>query len=186
MNNSNMLSSIGQHSTNQTLRLVDRDRLVAQRVRVKPNEKLISKITEPSKPQHNLLENLCDLSTDFIQIDSNSNNDDLIDLGNSQMSAFFHDISNGQKTLWKEEKKITTTNYKTIKGLGFYYCESCPFICLNVKVFLEHNEKDHHFHHSPLKSLLRTKCIACDNIFYSLNVLRVSKFKYIMYISLLF
>lgn len=174
--NFNMLSSIGQQASNnysnQTLRLVDRDRLVAQRVRVKSNEKLISKIKETSNPSQHFSDNLCDLSTDF-DFNPNSNSEELLDLGNSQMSAFFRDFSDGQKTLWKEEKKINASNYKTIKGLGFYFCDSCPFICLNAKLFLEHNEKDH-FHNSPLKSLLRTKCIGCENIFYSVNVLRVS------------
>lgn len=169
MTNSNMLSSIELLSSNQTLRLVDRDRLVAQRVRVIPDEKLISKTTETAKLQQNLLNNFCDLSTDFDIVQS-SNSDDLLDLGNSQMSTFFREFSENQKTLCKEEKSAST-NYKTINGLGFYYCDSCPFLCLNVKIILEHNEKNH-FHHSPLKSSLRTKCIGCDNIFYSVNVLR--------------
>jgi len=166
-----MLSSVGQPPTNQTLRLVDKDRLIAQRVRVKSDEKLISKTPDASKTQHNLLENLCDLSTDF-DFNPNSNVADLLDLGNSQMSSFFREFTDEQKTLCKEEKKTSTNNYKIIKGIGFYACDSCPFLCLDVKLFLEHSEKDHHFHHSPLKSLLRTKCIGCDNIFYSVNVLR--------------
>lgn len=174
-----MLSSIGQQSTTssssscQTLRLVNRDRLIAQRVRVKPHEKLISKTADAARPQQNSLDNLCDLSTDF-DFNANSNGADLLDLSNSQMSSFFREFSNGKNTLWKEEKKSAATNYKTVKGLGFYSCDSCPFLCLNVKLFLEHGEKDHHYHHSPLKSLLKTKCIGCDNIFYSINVLRVS------------
>jgi len=168
-----MLSSIELQPPNQTLRLVDRDRLVAQRVRVISDEKLISKIVETARPQQNLLNNFSDLTTDF-DIIQNSNSDDLIDLGNSQMSSFFREFSENQKTLCKEEKKTASTNYKTINGLGFYYCDSCPFLCLNVKIILEHNEKSDHFHHSSLKSLLRTKCIGCDNIFYSVNVLRVS------------
>lgn len=175
-----MLSLIEQQPTNQTLRLVDKDRLIAQRVRVKSDEKLISKTIETSKPQQNSLDNLFDLSTDF-EFNSNSNSEDLIDLGNSQMSAFFREFSNGQKTLLKEEKKNPATNYKTIKGLGFYSCDSCPFLCLNVKLFLEHTEKDHHLHQSPLKSLLKIKCIGCDNIFYSINVLRVSTYVYFIY-----
>lgn len=169
------MSSIGQQASNysnQTLRLVDRERLVSQRVRVKSNEKLISKLNYNFNPLHISSENICDLSTDF-DFNSNSNNEELLDLGNSQMSTFFREFSDGQNTLCKEEKKINSSNYKTIKGLGFYFCDSCPFICLNPKLFLEHNEKDH-LHNSPLKSLFRTKCIGCENIFYSVNVLRVS------------
>lgn len=168
-----MLSSIGQQPSNQTLRLVDRDRLVVQRVRVKAHDKLISKTEETSNPQQNVLDNLWDLSTDF-NFSQNSNNDELLDLGNSQTSSFFREVSGDDKVLWEEEKKNTSPHYKTINGFGYYSCDSCPFLCLNTKLFLEHNEKDHHIHHAPLKSLLRTKCIGCDNIFYSLNVLRVS------------
>lgn len=166
-----MLSSIELQPSNQTLRLVNRDRLVVQRVRVISDEKLISK-TEAARPQQNLFNNFSDLTNDF-DIIQNSNSDDLVDLGNSQMSTFFREFSENQKTLCKEEKKTATPiNFKTINGLGFYYCDSCPFLCLNVKIILEHNEKSDHFHHSSLKSLLRTKCIGCDNIFYSVNVLR--------------
>jgi len=169
-----MLSSIELQSSNQTLRLVDRDRLVVQRVRVISDEKLISKTEATRPPQLNLLNNFSDLTNDF-DIIQNSNSDDLVDLGNSQMSTFFREFSENQKTLCKEEKKTAAPiNFKTINGLGFYYCDSCPFLCLNVKIILEHNEKNDHFHHSSLKSLLRTKCIGCDNIFYSVNVLRVS------------
>lgn len=172
-NNFNMLSSTGQPASNQTLRLVDKDRLVAQRLRVKSDEKLISKIRETSNLSIHSPDNLWEFSTDS-DLNANSNNcDDLLDLGNTQMSTFFREFSNDQKTLCKEEKKISAPNYKTIKGFGFYFCDSCPFICLNVKSYLEHNEKDH-FHNSSLKSLQRTKCIGCDNIFYSVNVLRVS------------
>ncbi|XP_050544991.1 zinc finger protein 92-like [Daktulosphaira vitifoliae] len=166
-----MLQSVERKSTNQTLRLVDRNRLIAQRVRVIPNEKLISNATEISKSQHNVLDNLLELPTEF-DLNPNSSNDELLELSNSQMSAFFREFSDSQKTVCKEEKKNTTSSYKTIKGLGFYTCETCPFLCVNVKLFLEHNEKDHNFHHLPLKSLLRTKCIGCDNVFYSINVLR--------------
>jgi len=168
-----MLSSIGLQPSNQTLRLVDKNRLVAQRVRVVPDEKLISKTTELPKLQQNLMNNFSDLSTDF-DIIQNSNSDDLVDLGNSQMSTFFREFSENQKTLCKEEKKTAPSSYKTINGLGFYYCDSCPFLCLNVKIFLEHTEKHPQFHYFQIKSLMRTKCIGCDNIFYSLNVLRVS------------
>lgn len=164
-----MLSSIGLQPSNQSVRLVDSDRLIAQRVRVKPDAKLILQTTETAKPQPNLLD--WDFSTDF-DIIQNSNSDDLVDLGNSQMSTFFHEFSENQNTVCKVEEKNTSSNYKTINGLGFYSCESCPFLCLNVKFFLEHNEKD--YHQSLHKSLLRTKCIGCDNIFYSVNVLRVS------------
>lgn len=170
--NSNMLSSIGLQPSNQTLRLVDRDRLVAQRVRVIPDEKLISKTIITANPQQHLMNNLSDLSTDFdVQ---NSNNDDLLDLGNSQMSTFFREFSENQKTLCKEEKRTASTNFKTINGLGFYYCDLCPFISLNIKFISEHNEKNLQFHHSSLKPFVRTKCVGCDNIFYSVNVLRVS------------
>lgn len=174
--------SIEQQSTSskQTLRLVDKDRLIVQRVRVKPDEKLISKTIEKSKPQENLSENLWDLSNDY-DVYQNSN-DDLLDLGNSQMSAFFREFTEGKKNVWKEEKKSLPNYYKSVKGSGFYSCDSCPFLCLNVKSFVEHNTKDHNFHHSPLKSLLRIKCIGCENIFYSINVLRVSIFIYLMII----
>lgn len=178
-----MLSSIDQKSSNQMLRLVDRDRLVVQRVRVKPDEKLISKTAETSKPQQNAFEHFFDLTTDF-DIYPNSNSNDLLDISNSQMSALFQEFSNSKNLLWKEEKKISDVNYKTIKGIGFYSCDSCPFLCINVKLFLEHKEKDHHFHHSPLNSLLRTKCIGCDNIFYSPNVLRVSIYNFIIYFTI--
>lgn len=171
--NFNMLSSIELQPSNQTLRLVDSDRLVAQRVRVIPGENLISKTIDTAKPQQNLINNFSDLSTDF-DIIQNSNSDDLLDLGSSQTSTFFREISDNQKTFCKEEIKTASTNYKTINGFGFYYCDSCPFLCLNVKIILEHNEKNLHFHHSSLNSFLRTKCIGCDNIFYSVNVLRVS------------
>ncbi|XP_060867315.1 gastrula zinc finger protein xFG20-1-like [Metopolophium dirhodum] len=166
-----MLTSSGLQPSNHTLRLVDRDRLVAQRVRVIPDEKLIFKTTETAKPQQNLLNNFSDLSTDF-DIIQNSNSVDLLDLGNSQMSTFFREFSENQKTLCKEEKKTASSNYKTINGLGFYYCDSCPFICLNVKIILDHNEKNHIFHNNSLKSPQRIKCIGCDNIFSSVNVLR--------------
>lgn len=168
-----MFTSSGLQPSNHTLRVVDRDRLVTQRVRVIPDEKLIFKTTETAKPQQNLLNNFSDLSTDF-DIIQNSNSSDLLDLGNSQMSTFFREFSENQKTLCKEEKKTASTNYKTINGLGFYYCDSCPFLCLNDKIILDHNEKNHHFYHSSLKSSQRIKCIGCDNIFYSVNVLRVS------------
>lgn len=169
------MSSIGQQSPNQTLRLVDRNRLVVQRVRVKPHEKLISKTLETCSSQQNSVENIWDLSSDF-DFNTNSNVDDLLDLGNTQMSLFLREFSNGDgEDQGKEEKRNATANYKTIKGLGFYCCDSCPFLCLNVNSFLEHKEKDHHFHHSPLKSLLKTKCIGCNNIFYSINVLQVNK-----------
>lgn len=168
------MSLIGQQSSTQTLRLVDRNRLIAQRVRVKPEEKLISKTTDTSMPQQNMLDNLWDLSSDF-DFNTNSNTDVLLDLSNTQMSAFFREFSDDQDP-WKEEQ-ITASNHKTIKELGFYLCDLCPFLCLNVKLFLEHKEKDHS-HHSPPKSLLRTKCIGCNNIFYSVNVLRVSMHTY--------
>lgn len=162
------MSLIGQQSSTQTLRLVDRNRLIDQRVRVKPAEKLISKTIVPSVPQENILDNLWDVSTDF-DLNTNSNADVLLDLGNTQMSAFFREFSDCQDSL-KEEQK-TASNHKTIKG--FYLCDSCPFLCLNVKLILEHKEKEHSSH-SPPKSLLRTKCIGCENIFYSVNALRVS------------
>lgn len=167
-----MLSSSEPQPSN-SLRPVDRDRLVPQRVRVIPDEKLISKTTETVKPQQNLLNNFSDLSTDF-DIIQNSNSVDLLDFGNSQMSTFLREFSEDQETLCKEEKKTASTNYKTINGLGFYYCDSCPFLCLNVKIILDHNEKNHLFHNNSLKSPQRIKCIGCDNIFYSVNVLRVS------------
>lgn len=168
------MSSIGQ-LPNQTLRLVDRNRLVVQRVRVKPDDKLKSITSETCSSQQNLVENVWDLSND-LDFNANSNVDDLMDLGNTQMSSFFREFSSGSsQDQWKEEKQNAASNYKTVRGLGFYCCDSCPFLCLNVKSFLEHKEKDHHFHHAPLKSLLRTKCIGCDNIFYSINVLQVSK-----------
>lgn len=167
-----MLPSIERKSANQTLRLVDRNRLIAQRVRVIPNEKLISSAIETCKSQHNVLDNLLELPAE-LDLNPSSNNDELLELSNSQMSAFFQEFSDNQKAVCKEEKKNATSSYKTVKGLGFYACETCPFLCVNVKLFLEHNEKDHNFHHLPLKSLLRTKCIGCDNVFYSINVLRV-------------
>ncbi|KAL4120593.1 hypothetical protein QTP88_013259 [Uroleucon formosanum] len=166
-----MLSSSELQPSNHTLRPVDRDRLVPQRVRVIPDEKLISKTTETAKPQQNLLNNFSDLSTDF-DIIQNSNSVDLLDFGNSQMSTFLREFSEDQETLCKEEKKTASTNYKTINGLGFYYCDSCPFLCLNVKIILDHNEKNHLFHNNLLKSPQRIKCIGCENIFYSVNVLR--------------
>lgn len=175
-----MLSSNGQQSSNQMLRLVDRNRLVAQRVRVKPDEKLIySQAAETPKLQQNFDANLLELTETDLDLNPNSNSDDLLDISNSQMSEIFQELSDNQKNPWKEEIKTTAPNFKTINGFGYYSCDSCPFLCVNVKLFLEHNEKDHHFHQSPLKSLLRTKCIGCDNIFYSLNVLRVSIFSFI-------
>lgn len=177
-----MLSSIGQQSASgstssyQTLRLVDKNRLIAQRVRVKSHDKLISKPEDVVRPQQNSIDNLWELSTDF-DFNTNSNSADLLDLGNSQMSSFFREFSVGEKSLCKEEKKTATTNYKTIKGLGFYSCNLCPFLCLNDKVLLEHSEKNHHFHHAPPKSLPKTMCIGCDNTFYSINVLRVSIYR---------
>jgi len=171
------MSSISQQSPNQMLKLVDSNRLVEQRVRVKPQDKLVLKTSETCSSWQNSMENLWDLSSDF---NVNSNVDDLLDLGNTQMSSIFREFSSSggsnEDHQWKEEKQNATTCYKTIKGLGFYSCDSCPFLCLNVKSFLEHKDNDHHFHHSPLKSLLRTKCVGCDNIFYSFNVLRVSIF----------
>ncbi|XP_050444367.1 zinc finger protein 595-like [Adelges cooleyi] len=167
-----MLSSIGNQSSNQTLRLVDRNRLVAQRLRVIPNEKLISNPVETTNFQHNLLENLWDLQSEFDINTPNTNGNELLEISNSQMSDIFRDFSDNQNTICKEETRKPAINYKIIKGSGFYSCESCPFLCLNVKLFLEHNEKDHNFHHLPLKSLLKTKCIGCDNVFYSVNVLR--------------
>lgn len=178
-----MLSSIELQPSDQTLRLVDKNRLVAQRVRVVPDEKLISKTTEIAQPQQNFMNNFSDLSTDF-DIIQNSNSDDLVDLGNSQMSTVFCEFLENQNTLCKEEKKTAPSSYKTINGTRFYYCDSCPFLCLNVKIILEHNEKNN-FHHSQHKSLLRLKCIGCDNIFYSLNVLRVSIHYFCVTINLL-
>lgn len=169
--------SIGKQSSpsNHSLRVVEEHRLIAQRLRVKPDEKLISKTADPSKPQYPsspAVSSLCDLSTDF-DFNINSNNADLVDLGNSQMSSFFREFNESRETC-KEEKKISNANYKTVKGKGFYLCDLCPFVCLNYNLFLEHNEKSHHVYHSPLKPTLKAKCIACDNLFYSVNVLRVS------------
>lgn len=172
--NTNMLS-IGPQSTSskQTLRVVDKNRLIEQRVRVKPDEKLIFKSIEESMPQ----ENLWDLSNDYIYQNSN---DDLLDLGNSQMSSFFREFTESKNNAWKEEKNTPSNYFKSIKGSGFYFCGSCPFLCLNVKLFLEHSTKDHNVHLDPLKSLLRTKCVGCENIFYSVNVLRVSIFIFLI------
>lgn len=169
--------SIGKYSpsSNHSLRVVEEHRLIAQRLRVKPDEKLISKTDDPSKPQYPnspAVSSLCDLSTDF-DFNINSNNPDLVDLGNSQMSSFFREFTENRETC-KEEKKTSNANYKTVKGKGCYLCDLCPFLCLNYNLFLEHNEKNHHAYHSPLKPTFKAKCIGCDNMFYSVNVLRVS------------
>lgn len=141
---------------------MDKDRFI----RVKSKEKLIS------YRQENVLDNLGDLSTDF-DFNPNLNNNDLVNFDTNQLSTFFRYLSNSPATLWKEEKSITATNFKTVKGLGFYFCDSCPFLSLNVKSFLQHNENNS-TEHSTIKSIFKVKCIGCDNIFYSLNVLRVS------------
>lgn len=181
--------SIGKQSSpaNHSLRVVEEHRLIAQRLRVKPDEKLISKTADPSKPQYPsspAVSSLCDLSTDF-DFNINSNNPDLVDLGNSQMSSFFREFTENREPC-KEEKKISNANYKTVKGKGCYLCDLCPFVCLNYNLFLEHNEKSHHVYHSPLKPTLKAKCIGCDNMFYSVNVLRVSTFFIKFYIKFRF
>lgn len=139
-------------------------------LRVKPNEKMLMyNTTEVSKSQGNLL----DLWKDC-NVDQNLN-DNLLDLDNSQMSEFLYKLTEGQKNEWKEQNS-TSNNYKVINDSGFYSCNSCPFLCLNAEMFMEHNTKEHNYHQAPVQSLLKTKCIGCENIFYSVNVLRVSNY----------
>lgn len=77
-----------------------------------------------------------------------------------------------------EKNNFLETNYTTINGLEFYSYDSCPFLCLNVKLFLEHKDKDDHFRQSHLTSILKLKCIGCNNIFYSITLLKVSTYMY--------
>lgn len=152
--------------TDRTLNEYKMDKDQFALIRVKSKEKLIF------QPPDNVLDNLADLSTDY-DFNPNSNNSDLINFDNSQLSTFFRYLSDSPTPSWKDEKTIAATNFKTVKGLGFYFCRSCPFLCLTLQSFMQHNENNR-TEHSTIKSIFKIKCIGCDNIFYSLNVLRVS------------